>query len=79
MEGLTSAALAALPREQLTALERALVQLDTPAISRAIEAIRPLAETLASALAALAQDYQYGHMLRLIRSAHRENGPETPA
>ncbi|MBI5068058.1 MAG: response regulator [Deltaproteobacteria bacterium] len=69
-----AAAIAALPEATLRALEEALLGLDHDAILRAIEAVRPLDGALASALAAVARDLQYGRLVRLVRAARRAEG-----
>lgn len=67
-------ALAALPGETILELEQAIVRLDTEAIDRVVDAIRVHESTLADALAALAKDFQYRTLLRLIERVHDELG-----
>ena len=73
---LDAAALVDLPAELRNALEQALVRIDSEEVSRAIEAIRPQNSSLAAALAAEANDLQYGRILQLIKSIHGETRPE---
>jgi CheY-like chemotaxis protein len=70
-------ALAGLPDELLSGLEQALSRIDIDAVNRVIEAIRAHDPSLADALAAGARDLQFGQILRLVRSANDETGPET--
>jgi hypothetical protein len=63
-------------RYLINKLEHALTLIDIGAVSRAIEEIRYHYPSLADALAAVAKDLQYGRILRLIRAAHGEIGPE---
>ncbi len=71
-------ALAALPREMLRVLEQALLRLDTEAISSAITDIRTRDAGSGHTLATLAEDFQYGKMLRFIQSTEAEDFGEEP-
>ena len=73
---LDAADLAELPETLRNALEQALVRIDSEAVSGAIEAIRPHNPSLADALAAVANDLQYGKILQLIKPSHGETSPE---
>ncbi|MBU4261359.1 MAG: response regulator [Proteobacteria bacterium] len=73
---LDAAALADLPAELLDELEQALVLIDINAVNRAIEAIRVHHPSQADALGGAARDLQFGRMLRMIRTASSETGPE---
>jgi DNA-binding response OmpR family regulator len=74
--GVDAAALASLPEGLLTALENALIQLDGNEVGRVIEEIRARDARLADSLAVLAEEFQYGKLLRLIPGADREGGGE---
>ncbi len=67
---LAAADLAELPVELRSELEQALDLIDTDAINHAIEAIRTQNPGLADALAALADDLQFGRILRLMKATH---------
>jgi CheY-like chemotaxis protein len=71
---LDATALAALPDELRQALEQALIRIDPNAVDQAIGAIRPHDPSLAVALASLAEDLQFGRILRFIRSNQSESG-----
>jgi len=71
-----TAALAALPMELLDALEHALSLLDIGGVNRTIEDIRARDVSLGEALEAMAGDFQYNRILRLIRTAHGDAGLE---
>jgi signal transduction histidine kinase/CheY-like chemotaxis protein/ligand-binding sensor domain-containing protein len=71
---LDAAALAALPRDVLSALEQALIRLDRDAVSRTIERIRADHPELAEPLATMARDLQFGQIFRLIRSLRGSGG-----
>jgi len=73
------AALESLPSGLLGALERALVRLDTGAVSAAIEEISARDARSAEALAALAGDFQYGRILQLIRGSGGQDSVEEQA
>ena len=73
---LEAAALAALPDNLQNELEQALARIDSEAVYRAIEEIRPYNFSLAEALTAVAKDLQYGRILRLINSPHGETRSE---
>ena len=73
---LTAAALAGLPAELRDELEQALVRIDIGAVNRTIEAIRTQHPSLANALAAVANDLQFGRILRLFNPTHSETGKE---
>jgi signal transduction histidine kinase/FixJ family two-component response regulator len=73
---LNTAALADLSVELLNELEQALVRIDIGAVNRAIEAVRAHHPSQADALAAVARDLQFGRILRMIRAASGENGPQ---
>jgi CheY-like chemotaxis protein/nitrogen-specific signal transduction histidine kinase len=73
---LDAAAMADLPAGLLNRLEQALVRIDIGAVNRAIEAIRAHHPSQADALGAVARDLQFGRMLRIIRPASGETGPQ---
>ena len=60
------ATLAALPDQLIDELAQVLLRLDTRAINAAIDRVRLHNRALATALTALAKDFQYGKILRLI-------------
>lgn len=70
---LDAASLAGLPQELLNKLEQALAQADIDAVNGSIEAVRANDPALAEALAAHAVEYQYGRMLKLVRTV--QSGP----
>jgi len=70
---LDAAALAGLPQELLNRLEQALSQGDIDAVNGSIEAIRTDDPALAEALTAHAVEYQYGRILKLVRTV--QSGP----
>ncbi len=65
---LDEAALADLPNELLNNLEQALVRLDSDAVNRVIDEIRPRAPSVAQALFSAARDFQFGKILQLIHT-----------
>jgi|GEM_PF-2461892 len=73
---LDAAALAGLPDDVRSGLEQALSRIDIGAVGRAIEEIRVHDPSLADSLAVVAQDLQFGRILRLVRAVHDENGAE---
>jgi CheY-like chemotaxis protein len=73
---LTAAALAELPAEFRNDLEQALERIDTDAVNHAIETIRVHDAAIADALAAVAKDLQYGHILELIEVSQSKVGRE---
>ncbi len=73
---LNEATLADLPSELLKELEQALVLIDIDAVNRTIEAIRIDHPSQADALGAVAQDLQFGRMLRLIRTLSGKTSPQ---
>ena len=77
-EPLNPAALFSLPDDLLNALEQALISIDSDAVSRVIEEIRPHNPSVADALATVANDLQYGRILRLLEAVHGDkNNLET--
>lgn len=70
------AALAGLPADMRNGLEQALVRIDISAVDQAIAAIRARDPALADGLTAEAQDLHYGQLLRLVRAAPGNTGPE---
>jgi Amt family ammonium transporter len=66
-----------LPAEMLKALEQALVRLDIDSVTRVIDAICARHPSQADALAAMAQDLQFGRILRMVRAAYGRTRPET--
>lgn len=75
---LDPAALGALPREVLQRLERALARIDVEEIKNAIDEVRVHDDSLAESLDVLADDLQFGRILRLVRSG-RNSGTERTA
>jgi signal transduction histidine kinase/DNA-binding NarL/FixJ family response regulator len=69
--------LADLPADLLNELEQVLVRLDIDAVNRTIEAIRTHNPSLADALTAVAQDFQFSQILQSIRSASGKSNRET--
>lgn len=67
IEAPTPEALAALPADWLTALEKATIECDLELILSQIEQIRDRDRSLGSALAALANEFQFNEILALIR------------
>jgi PAS domain S-box-containing protein len=63
----TPEALAALPEDWLAALEKATIECDLELILCQIEQIRDRNDSLASALAALANEFQFNQILAIIR------------
>lgn len=74
---LTAADLADLSAELLQELEQALVRIDIDAVSHVIEAIRARHPSQAEVLETVAQDLQFGRLLRIIRAIRGETGLET--
>ena len=72
---LDATALAGLSDELLNGLELALVRLDIDAVHSAIEAIQTCNEPLADELAASAREFQFGRILRSIRSTQGKTAP----
>jgi signal transduction histidine kinase/FixJ family two-component response regulator len=72
MQQLTVAALAELPAGLRNELVQALVKLDAEVITQAIEAIRSHDPAIADALDTMANDLQYGHILRLVEASQSE-------
>lgn len=70
---LDAEALAVLPAAQREALEQALVQLDTAAVTAAIAAVGD--PSLAHALATLANEFQYTQILRLLQGTNQKELP----
>jgi signal transduction histidine kinase/ligand-binding sensor domain-containing protein/DNA-binding response OmpR family regulator len=66
---LTPETLRALPRKLLTQMQQAAIDLDIDLIQSIIEQVRQQNEPLANALAELAQNFQYDHLLNLIEQA----------
>ncbi|MCY7381162.1 MAG: response regulator, partial [Microcoleus sp. CAN_BIN18] len=69
IEAPTSETIAALPADWLAALEKATIECDLELILSQIELIRDRNHSLASALTALANDFQFNQILALIRPA----------
>ncbi len=67
IEAPTPENVAALPADWLTALEKATIECDLELILSQIEQIRDRNDSLASALAALANEFQFNQILALIR------------
>lgn len=72
IEAPTSETIAALPADWLAALEKATIECDLELILSQIELIRDRNHSLASALTALANDFQFNQILALIRPATKE-------
>jgi signal transduction histidine kinase/DNA-binding LacI/PurR family transcriptional regulator/DNA-binding NarL/FixJ family response regulator len=72
----TPTAPAPVPNKLLTALEKAVTELDPDAIQQAIDAIRPYDSGLAQVLAGLAQNFQYRQILRTIHSVQAQSAQE---
>jgi PAS domain S-box-containing protein len=68
-EQLDATALTDLPGDLLNDLEQALVRLDTEAVNRAIEEIRPHAPSVAQTLNSAAENLQLGKILQMIRAS----------
>ncbi|PSB26921.1 histidine kinase, partial [filamentous cyanobacterium Phorm 46] len=66
IEAPTSETIAALPADWLAALEKATIECDLELILNQIELIRELNDSLGSALAALANEFQFNQILALI-------------
>jgi hypothetical protein len=66
IEAATPETLAALPADWLAALEKATIECDLELILIQIEQIRDRNEALASALAALANEFEFNQILALI-------------
>ncbi|MEG4502088.1 ATP-binding protein [Microcoleus sp. F6_B4] len=66
IEGPTAETLAALPADWLAALEKATIECDLELILSQIEQIRDRNDALASALAVLANEFQFNQILALI-------------
>jgi len=60
-------ALAALPSEVRAALEQSVIQGNVDGVEEALAQIRPTQPALADALAALAREFQFGKILRLLQ------------
>ncbi len=69
MEAPTPETVAALPEDWLAALEKATIECDLELMLSQIEQIRDRDRSLASALTALANDFQFNQILALIRPA----------
>jgi signal transduction histidine kinase/CheY-like chemotaxis protein len=69
-------ALASLPDQLISELEQVLLRLDADAIAAVIDRVRQNNGDLAVALAALAKDFQYGRILRLIEAHRSKEKPE---
>ncbi|MEG4251764.1 ATP-binding protein [Microcoleus sp. Pol10D4] len=72
IEAPTSETLAALPADWLAALEKATIECDLELILIQIEQIRDRNDALASALAALANEFQFNQILALIHPDPKE-------
>ena len=72
IEALTPETLAALPADWLAALERATIECDLELILIQIEQIRDRNDALASALAALANEFEFNQILALIHPETKE-------
>ncbi len=68
-ENITPDGLRALPRELLTQMQQAAIELDIDLMSNLIEQIRQQNEPLANALAQLAHNFQYDRLSDLIEQA----------
>lgn len=68
VEQVNPAALAGIPDDLRDRLEQALSRGDIDAVNGSIEALRANDPSLAGTLAAHAKEYQYGRMLRLVRT-----------
>jgi signal transduction histidine kinase/ActR/RegA family two-component response regulator len=69
--------LSGLPDEVLTGLEQALVTIDIEAVNRAVDSVRGVDPGLADALTRVAQDLQFGRILRLVKAARPATGTPT--
>jgi hypothetical protein len=70
---------APLPADLVNGLESALIQLDAVAVHGAIDAIGAYDPALSRSLAALAGDFQYDTILRLIRGEEGAVADDTGA
>jgi len=71
--GLTLQALAALPAELRNALEKAAIETDMQGVGQLIAAIRLHNADLANALLSLANDFEYGKIMRVVQQVNVEN------
>lgn len=71
-EILTPTALAAVPSELFTSLERAITQLDMKEIARTIEIIKTHNAAVAEALATSAKQYKYREILSALRNVGKQ-------
>jgi CheY-like chemotaxis protein len=74
---LNAADLAELPVELLKEMEQALVRLDSDEVTRVIDTMRARHPSKMEALGRMAKDLQFGRMLRLVRAAYGQTGPQT--